>query len=333
MLVEMTDEKAHHLLELSRQLHWNFPTSQGTPIIRGQAESKMVENAAQEREFYANAVRVLLEKEELDSAVELASNAWRLWMVARDVTGGREFLARVLRKNEKMPSRARSLVLYGDSLFAHLQGKVEESRERSQGALDTALVVNDPEALTLAYLGLARVAVETGNNSQAISLALKSRESARGLDPALGQAPLFLHASATRLTGDYDKAAELFEQSLSLNRKLNDQGMVAAELQNLGFVELHRGNTEHAKRCFAECEKLGSGGDPYFAGMDLFAQASLVYAESGEKDRSLVLFQRALDIFKEAGITPGPDDQFEINWIQEQLKGHVQVRSKKISST
>ena len=55
----------------------------------------------------------------------------------------------------------------------------------------------------------------------------------------MGQAPLFLHASATRLTGDYDQAAALFEQSLELNRKIGDQGMVAAELQNLGFVEIH----------------------------------------------------------------------------------------------
>jgi tetratricopeptide (TPR) repeat protein len=323
MLVEMTDEKARHLLAESRRLHWAFPSSQGTPIIRGDPASQLVENAAQERESYANAARVLLANGDEERAVELAANAWRLWMVARDLKGGRAFLSLILDKGGKKPSRARSLGLYGDSLFAHLQGRVEESRGRSQAVLDTALVVNDPEALTLAYLGLARVAVENGNNAQALSLALKARESARGLDPALGQAPLFLHAQSTRLLGDYDKAADLFEQSLALNRRINDQGMVAAELQNLGFVELHRGILEHAKRCFTEFEQLGAQlgfvKDPYFAGMNMFAQAYFVYAESGEKDRSQTLFQRAQDIFREAKITPGPDDQFEINWIQEQL--------------
>jgi tetratricopeptide (TPR) repeat protein len=165
------------------------------------------------------------------------------------------------------------------------------------------------------------VAVENGNNAEALSLAVKAREFARGLDPALGQAPLFLHAQSTRLLGDYDKAAELFGESLSLNRRINDQGMVAAELQNLGFVELHRGNLEHAKHCFTESETLGFSDDPYFAGMNMFAQAFLVYSESGERDRSQTLFQRAQDIFKEAGISPGPDDQFEISWIQEPLRG------------
>jgi tetratricopeptide (TPR) repeat protein len=319
----MTDEEARHLLAQSRQLHWAFPSSQGTPIIKGDPASQLVEQAAKERESYANATRVLLEKGDEEAAVELAANAWRLWMVARDLKGGREFLASVLDKGGKKPSRARSLALYGDSLFAHLQGRVEESRERSQAALDAALVVNDSEALALAHLGLARVAVEKGSNAEAVRLALKARESARGLVPALGQAPLFLNAQSIRLLGDYNKAAELFEKSLSLNRKINDRGMVAAELQNLGFVELHQGNLEHAKQCFTEFETMGFSDDPYFSGMNMFAQAFFVFAESGERDRSQTLFQRAQDIFKEAGITPGPDDQFEINWIEGQLKGKV----------
>ena len=61
MLLEMSEEKARHMLELSRTLRWEFPTSQGTPIIRGQAASQDVEQATKERESYANAARVLLE--------------------------------------------------------------------------------------------------------------------------------------------------------------------------------------------------------------------------------------------------------------------------------
>lgn len=320
MLLEMTDEEARHLLNLSRELHWDFPSSQGTPIIRGHDKSQQVEAAAERRESYANAAYVLLGKGNEEGAVELAANSWRLWIVARDVTGGREFLARVLDKPGRKPSRAWSFVLYGDSLFAHLQGNIEESRRRSEAALDAALAVNDPEALTLAYLAFSRVAVETGNYAEALVLSEKARKHAGGLDQSLGQAPLFLHAQSSRLLGNYDQAAELFEQSLSLNRKINDQGMVAAELQNLGFVELHRGKLEHAKQLFTEYEQLGLSKNPYFVGMDLIAQAYLVFSESGERDRSQALFQRAQDIFMEAKITPGPDDQFEINWIQDQLK-------------
>ena len=73
MLLEMSEEKARHMLELSRTLRWEFPTSQGTPIIRGQAASQDVEQATKERESYANAARVLLENGNEEGAIEIAA--------------------------------------------------------------------------------------------------------------------------------------------------------------------------------------------------------------------------------------------------------------------
>jgi tetratricopeptide (TPR) repeat protein len=225
----------------------------------------------------------------------------------------------VLDRGAKKPSRARSLALYGDSLLAFRQGKVEESRQRSQAALDAALTVNDAEALTLAHLALSRVALEEGDYARSLALAVKARGFARGLDPAMGQAPLFLHASATRMTGDYDQAAALFEQSLDLNRKINDQGMVFAELQNLGWVEVHRRNVDKAERCFTESEKLESANDPYSGAMRILSHAFIAFAR-GDKSGSRTLLQRAQSMFREAKIVPGPDDQFEINWLSENLE-------------
>jgi tetratricopeptide (TPR) repeat protein len=318
MLLEMSDEKARRLLGLSRELHWAFPSSQGTPIIKGHGSSQRVEQAVPERESYAIAARALLEGGDKEGAVEIAANAWRLWIVARDVAGGRAFLATMLDEGEKKPSRTRSLALYGDALLAFLQGEIEESRRRSQAALDDALVANDPEALTLAYLALSRVAFQDGDYTRSLSLAAKAREFARNQDPALGQAPLFLHASATRMTGDYDQAAALFEQSLSLNRKINDQGMVRAELQNLGLVEIHRGNTDSAERYFAESERLGSTDDPYNMAMASLYRAFIAFGR-GSKNESRTLLQRAQAILKEAKMDAGPDDQFEINWLSAHL--------------
>ena len=322
MLLETSDEQARRLLALSRQLQWAFPSSQGTPIINGQPTSRPVEQAVQEREAFANAARVLLEKGDEESAVEIASNTWRLWILARDLSGGRVFLASVLDKGERKQSRARSLALYGDALLAFRQGKIEESRQRSQAALDAALVVNDQEALTLAYLGRSRVAFADGDYAQSLTLAVKARESARNLDLAMGQAPLFLHASATRMMCNYDQAAALFEQSIDLNRKVGDQGMVAAELQNLAFVEIHRGNVDAAERCITECEKLGSANDPYNAAMTHLTWAMIAFARD-DKNRSRSLLHRAQSILEEAKIDAAPDDQFEFNWLHELLERNV----------
>jgi len=318
MLQEMTDEKARRLLELSHELHWAFPSSQGTPIIRGHSMSQPVEQAVPERGSYANAAHVLLENGDGEGTVEIASNAWRLWVVARDIDGGRAFLASVLDTGEKRPSRARSLALYGDALLAFRQGKIEESRERSQAALDAAVMVNDREALTLANLALSRVAFEDGDYAKSLTFAVKAREFAKDLDPALGQAPLFLHASATRMIRDYDQAAALFEESLALNRRINDQGMVWAELQNLGLVEIHRGNVDAAERYFAESERLGTANDPYATAMTQLYRAAIAFVR-GNREESRTLLQRAESSLREAKMDAGRDDQFEIDWLHEQL--------------
>src|SRR6267378_616802 len=128
----MTDEKARKLLALSCEMHWAFPSSQGTPIIKGHAASQQVEQAVDEGESYANAARVLLENGDEDGAAEIASNPWRLWVVARDLDGGRAFLGAALDKGEKKASRARSLALYGDALLAFRQGKIEESGHKTR---------------------------------------------------------------------------------------------------------------------------------------------------------------------------------------------------------
>jgi ATP/maltotriose-dependent transcriptional regulator MalT len=117
---------------------------------------------------------------------------------------------------------------------------------------------------------------------------------------------------------DYDQAAALFEESLALNRRINDQGMVWAELQNLGLVEIHRGNVDAAERYFAESERLGTANDPYATAMAQLYRAAIAFVR-GNMDESRALLQRAESILREAKMDAGRDDQFEIDWLHEQL--------------
>lgn len=87
-------------------------------------------------------------------------------MIFRDPAVGRAFLASVLDSRKGRPSRIRALALYGDGLLAFLQEAREDSRQRNKEALDAARVVNVPEALALAHLGLGRVALEDGDYEQ-----------------------------------------------------------------------------------------------------------------------------------------------------------------------
>lgn len=227
----------------------DFPSSAGQPFRAPDAAllDRRVEVAARARELDA------------EEAAELGARAWRLWMAARDLEGGREFLAEVLSRPDAPRSRWRSLALYGDGLFAYWQGDIGASRARNEEALAVAQENPDDEALALAHLGLSRALLEQGDHEQAREHAVAARRHASQVGEALGQAPLGMEAQAARAAGDYDEAAGLFEQSLALNRRIDDAGMVVAELHNLGWVEIRRNDVDAAERCFAELPR--DGGD------------------------------------------------------------------------
>ena len=273
------------MLERSRGLRFAFPTSFGNPGLEGDAP---------EREEVAEAVRVL----EPQAADELAGNAWRLWMVSpRDVEGGRSVVE----------GREGSAALYGAGLFALQAGDVAESRRLNERAL---AVADTPVDKALAHLGLSRAAFYEGDAEQALRHALEARESAAALGEAMGQAPvqreielrrvvLHLHAQALRLRGDLDEAAALFEQSLALNRRIGDVGMVDVEQYNLGFVNLRRGDAEAAVRYLREVED------------DPLAAAALAVVRGESETARALLDQVDADL--------PPDDRAEAEWLRTQL--------------
>jgi tetratricopeptide (TPR) repeat protein len=99
---------------------------------------------------------------------------------------------------------------------------------------------------------LARAAGREGDAEVAKRLADEAREVARRQgDEEAERMPLHLQAFGARLSGDTDEARRLYLESIELNRRLGHD-FVAAELHNLGYVELHAGNLARAKELFEE---------------------------------------------------------------------------------
>ena len=282
------------MLALSREAQWAFPSSYGAPSAPGE---KSVERLLAERSALPEAAQALDDEE----ATELAANAWRAWMVERDVDGGRRFVDAILERGGRS---SRSLALYGSGLLALRAGDRAVSRDRNAEALQAARELGDPEALALACLGLARVALEDGDHEAARTLAVEAREHSSALRPVMGQAPLHIHAQAVRQSGDYDGAAGLFEESLALNREVGDQGMVEVELLNLSLVELHRGNAEAARRLLEELappadDPLGAGALAYARGDAAAARSLLAQVDAEELPQ---------------------DDRAELEWLLAELR-------------
>ncbi len=325
--IEMTAAKAERILTHSREMTWPFPSSYGRPVGRGDEAAAWAEAAAAERAAFADAARFLAESGRSDEALELAANAWRLWVLAGDIAGGRQFLEAIVESADGVPSRSRALAVYGAGLLTARAGDHEQARAYNETALDVAQEVNDGEALALAHLGLSRVAFDEGDYETSRDHALKARRHAREISEAMEQAPLHLHAQAIRGLGDYDAAAMLFADSLALNRRIGDEGMVDAELHNLGHVEVHRGNGDAAARLFNELAARAPGSNPQDRALAQLNKAAVAYAR-GDAPAATALLAGARNILGESAIELAPDDQHEVDWLTRQLETAGELRGR-----
>ena len=285
-------------LELARGIVSDFPSSAGRPFREPDQELLL------RREELAQKAR------ELDDADanELAARTWRLWIAARDIDGGRRFLAEVLDERPPVRSRWRALALYGDGLLAFWAGDPDSARRRNEDAFALARQLGDDEAMLFAQLGLSRVVFDDGNAERAAELAAAAR--ALAPDEATSQATLHMQAQAARLAGDYDAAAHFFEKSLALNRRIDDPGMVTVELHNLGLVEIRRGNADAAEGYFAQ---LPPADDEHGQALMRLNEAAVAFRRGdAEGARALLAgIDREL-LFK--------DDRAELEWLEAQLE-------------
>lgn len=307
----MTREEAEGLLATAREAK-----------LLGPDAKSWIDRLAPKRQDFVEAVRFLAENGDEEAAVELGANVWRLWLVLGDIAGGRQMLSAALDVGQGKPSRVRSLALYGDGALAFRAGAQQDSQVRNEEALAAARTVGDREAEALALVGLSRVALRNGDYGRVQSLAATARTLTRDLDPAAEVAPLHLLAAGTRLAGDYNRAIDLYAQSLELNRRLGDSRMVGIELHNIGHVEIHREKVHEAERSFEECASIRNQDDPYDAAMTQLNQAALAFAR-GEHERAAELLRRMQSTLDGAGIVLDPDDAFEVKWLRERVGSSV----------
>lgn len=244
---------------------------------------------------------------------EQAWEQWRAFLTSGDIAGGRAFLAEVLERDAQ-PSHWRALVLYADGLLAFRQGDMADSQARNEAALAMARALGDAEAESYALVGLSRVALRAGDNSEAVRLAKQARSLVD--DPMASAAPLHLEAAGTRLLGEYDGAKALYEESLELARGIGNTRMETVELHNLGHVELHRGDLAAAERFFAAWRQgVESSMDPYDVAMRSLNDAALAVAH-GDQSRAQTLLDDAEARLAEARIVLDPDDASELEHLR-----------------
>jgi hypothetical protein len=308
--------EADRLLRLARRAEWAFPTSFGEYDLAPGAD--WLEPLRSERDALASAVAWLVADGDEAAATELAARTWRLWLMEHDHPGVLAFLAPVLDGVGEV-SAWRAEALYGAGLAAIKDGQRDASRAYNEEAFAIAEETGDPSARVFALVGLSRVAFDDDDLERSRALAQEALDVARGLRIGMRQAPLFMTALATRMSGDLDAAAALMAENLELNRSIGDARMVAVESQNLGLVQARRGRYEEAERLFAEWAAHADLDDPYGAVLASLDRAFLALGRN-ELDVAAEHVAAARATLAETGLELAPDDDAELDYVERRIQ-------------
>lgn len=246
---------------------------------------------------------------------EVALN-WRDWLARGEIEEGaarvREALAA---PGAEAPSLERVRVLYAAHIFAFRLGR--PSRDAAQQTLELARELRDVRGECDGLTGLARAALREMDYEQVVRFAAEGVRKARESEDERAEiAPLHLHAAGVRLSGDYDRARDLYLESLALAEQLGDERMMGVEFHNLGWVELHRGDIESASRMFAERDAR-SGVDAYGDAWQELNAAALAFAR-GSREEALPLLESGRQKLDQLGVALDPDDQAEMDWLMSE---------------
>jgi predicted ATPase len=235
------------------------------PMLWGSDDATWLDRLKQDHDNMRTALSWAIEHDEGELALRLGGALRWFWYMEGYYGEGRRWLEAALGKDWRAAAaEARARALEGVGWLAYGQGDLD----RAQAAAKEGL----------------KLSTEAGLGDVV----------AADLQNVLGEA-------VARQRGDYEWAAELLTESLTLHRKAGDLRGVAWSLGNLANVSSDRGNYEQAKELYEEGLALSrSLGGAELLGTYLISLGSESLLE-GEPEKTIALNEEAAELFRKRG--------------------------------
>jgi tetratricopeptide (TPR) repeat protein len=131
--------------------------------------------------------------------------------------------------------------------------------------------------------------------------------------------PLHIQAAAARMGGDPIAARRLYEESIELNKRLDDP-FVAGELYNLGFLELSEGNLDRAGELSDDALREGKACEVDYLPRYILLGRGALAIEQGDAERGVRVLAAGQAAFEQIGEVLDPDDQAEVDRALEKAR-------------
>lgn len=158
-------------------------------------------------------------------------------------------------------------------------------------------------------LGDAKVTYSQQGPKAALPRYEKALVAYRQAGNRLGQAiTIGLMGNCYKRLGDYSKALELLNSSLSIKRELHERLEEGKTLSNLGLVYWEQADYPKAIQFFNESIAIGHETSNTQLEASALNNLSLVYDEQGDYRRSLEQYKKALELHRSINYEPGESD-------------------------
>ena len=228
---------------------------QAHPELKGQDQLKWLQRLEAEHDNMRAALSWALRQEKVELGLRLAGALQRFWWTQGHDSEGRRWLEGALAMDGQGSIESRAMAMAGVGSLASHQGDFDRAEEALVEGLDLLAgeVIDRTEVKLLLLLTLGTVALEREDYDKAARLFEESLSLSREAGNDWGLARSVMSlATVIHEQGDLQRTIELFEEGIDLFRERGDKVGLAGCLINLGLAVYSRGDLGRASKLTEE---------------------------------------------------------------------------------
>jgi predicted ATPase/class 3 adenylate cyclase len=282
------------------------------PDIDGSDQVRIIARLEAEQDNIRAALAWSIEQDDAATALRLAANLWKFWLVRSRQTEGRDWLGRSLSVPGDAPTNTRLEALFAAGMFARQQGDYGRALLHGQDGLALARASDNSfhAARSLSLLGL--VSHSQGDRHRARSLFEEALGLAReALDARTETMILINLGDSLAAEGDSQAAQACFEEGLVISRHRGDKWGIGVALLNLGHLALRSGDVQRAGGLYGEGLAVTAELGDQARVADYLNAVGRLAAVSGHWKSAAHLLSAATALYHSLGIEQFPDHREE----------------------
>ena len=270
------------------------------PELRGPNQKVWLDTLASAYDDIRAALRWTLDNGEVETSLCIVKAIWWFWNVRGDPAEGRRWLDEIIPLSQTMPADLLAHAYHAAGTLAWKQADQLVAERLLSQAFDLFATLGDKKNMATTLNNLGLSVYGQGDFDRAGQIYTESLALAKELDTRFIAGASFNNlAMLVYLQGDYDRASALFQEGMALRYEFGDVWCTAATINNIGVLARMHGDYERAISCSEETLAMSEEIGNKSGIAMSLSNLGLSASKQGDYARAAASFARCLPVFKE----------------------------------